>query len=82
VLPFNGKKAYETIIRKVLIDDGGGRTMKADLGLSSQVDTHLEPPAKLVDVGDLSTYVGLEEIDGKGKIIPREKIRFGEPFQL
>jgi hypothetical protein len=64
-LPFNGKKAYELIIRNVLIDDEGGRTMKADLGLSSQVDTHLEPPAKLVDAGDLSTYVGLEEIDGR-----------------
>ena len=81
-LPFNGKKAYETIIRKILVDDGGGRMRKTDLALSSQVDTHLEPPAKLVDAGDLSTFVGLEEIDGKGKVITRDKLRFGEPFEM
>lgn len=80
-LPFNGKRAYDLIIRNVRIDHGGGKTTQADLGISSQVDTHSEPPPKLVDIGDLSTFIGLKEIQAGGKVISHNDLSLGEPFE-
>lgn len=80
VLPFNGSRAYDVVVRNVVIDDGNGRLTDADLGISSQVDTHSEPPARLVDLGDLHTFMGLKEIDGKKTAIPREALKLGAPF--
>lgn len=80
-LPPNGKNAYDVIIRNVSIDYGNGRTGEADLAVSYQVDTHSESTPKLVDLGDLTTYVGLKEIDGRGKIISHSVIVPGEEFR-
>lgn len=80
-LPMNSKKAYDMIVRSVTVEDGEKR-YSADLGLSAQVDTHSEPPPKLVDLGDLSTFRGMEEIDAAGKNVKRSALRFGEPFDV
>jgi len=78
-LPFNGKGAYDIIIRNIGIRHGSGTT-KADLGISYQVDTHSENPPILVDVGDLRTFVGLREIDGGGKVLPGDRVVIGKAF--
>jgi hypothetical protein len=80
-LPFNGKRAYDVIIRKVLIEHANGNRTKTDLGISYQVDTHSELPPKLVDIGDLSTFVGLREFDGNGKILPQSILSIGKAFE-
>ncbi|MBI3195473.1 MAG: peptidase M14 [Ignavibacteriae bacterium] len=84
-LPFNEKKAYDVIIRNVIINHetlqvAGGKETPADIAISYQVDTHSEETPLLVDIGDLHTYVGLKEIDGKGKIISSSGLRLGKPF--
>ena len=78
-LPFNSKRAYEKILRNVGIQTASGERFQADLGLSSQVDTHSEPPLKLVDIGDLSTFTALEEFDGKDLVVTQTDLRIGEP---
>ncbi|MBI5475879.1 MAG: peptidase M14 [Ignavibacteriales bacterium] len=80
-LPFNGKKAYDLIIRNILIESKNGIKTEAELGISSQVDTHSEPPPKLVDVGDLSLFIGLAEIDGRGKCIPLDDLKLNNRFE-
>jgi len=79
-LPFNSKRAYDVIIRNVLIDDGKGKTTEADLGISYQVDTHSELPPRLVDLGDLSTYTALREIDGEKRKLSRNLLVLNQPF--
>lgn len=80
-LPFNGKRAYDVIIRNILINTGNGTTTEANLGISYQVDTHSENPPRLVDLGDLQTFVGVKEVDGKRKIIPRNVLALGSAFE-
>jgi hypothetical protein len=79
-LPFNGKRAYDVIVRNILIDHGSGRTTPADLGISYQVDTHPGPNPRLVDAGDLHTFTGVREIDGMKKRIPAGSVVIGESF--
>jgi len=79
-LPFNGKRAYDLIIRNIVIDHGGGRTSEADLGISYQIDTHSEPPPRLVDIGDLHTFTGMKELDGRKRLLPQNELRLGSPF--
>ncbi len=79
-LPFNSKRAYEKILRNVTVRLNSGGIIRADLGLSSQVDTHSEPPLKLVDIGDLSTFAGLDERDMKGLTVSQNDLRIGEPL--
>jgi hypothetical protein len=81
-LPFNGKRAYDIVIRNIRIDYGGNKTATADLGISYQVDTHSDPTPKLVDLGDLHTFMGLKEIDGKEKLIPSALLILGSAFEL
>ncbi len=76
-LPFNGKRAYDVVIRNVVMVQEGKETI-ADLGISYQVDTHSEETPRLVDLGDLSTFLAVREIDGKRKKIRAEELRFGE----
>ncbi|MBI4548080.1 MAG: peptidase M14 [Ignavibacteriae bacterium] len=80
-LPYNGKRAYDLIIRNILIRHSDGKTTHADLGISYQVDTHTEATPKLVDLGDLQPFVGLREIDGKGKAIPHSQLVLDEKFE-
>ncbi|MDI6765502.1 MAG: M14 family zinc carboxypeptidase [Bacteroidota bacterium] len=80
-LPFNGKRAYDVIVRNILIVNENGKKIKADLGISYQVDTHSELPPKLVDVGDLHTFVGVREIEGMGKVIPQSVLKLNEAFE-
>ena len=80
-LPGNSKKAYNLIIRNVLIEHGGGPSSRADLGISYQVDTHTESTPVLVDIGDLHTYIGLTEINGNGKVLPSRLLTLGKPFE-
>jgi len=80
LLPFNTKKAYDLLIRNVRIDHEHGQPTAADLGISYQVDTHSEMPARLVDLGDLRTFVGVREIDARGKMIPASSVVLGKPL--
>jgi hypothetical protein len=80
-LPLNGKRAYDVIIRNVMIKTSGIKKFSADLAVSYQVDTHSELPPKLVDMGDLRPYVGITEINAEGKTILRDKLRINEPFR-
>jgi hypothetical protein len=81
-LPFNGKKAYDVIVRNVTIDYGEGRTAEMDIGISCQVDTHSEQPPRIVDLGDLSTLTALKIIDGRSSRIPTERLILGEATDL
>ena len=76
-LPFNGKKAYDVILRNVTLTWQDRRPFTADLGISYQVDTHSTAIPKLVDIGDLHTFIGLREIDAAGKEIPAAELRLG-----
>jgi hypothetical protein len=76
-LPFNGKKAYDVILRNVTLTWQDRRPFIADLGISYQVDTHSTAIPKLVDIGDLHTFIGLREIDAAGKEIPAAELRLG-----
>lgn len=80
-LPFNGKRAYDVIVRNVFIEHTSGIKTKTDLGISYQVDTHSELPPKLVDLGDLHTFVGLREIDAKGKVIQQSQLTLNQAFE-
>jgi hypothetical protein len=80
-LPFNGKRAYDVVVRNVIIKHEDGSTAPADLGISYQVDTHSELPSKLVDIGDLTPFVGLREIDGRQKVIPQMELIVNQAFE-
>ena len=79
-LPSNGKKVYDVIIRNVKIDHGNKKITPADLGISYQVDTHSTNTPTLADVGDLQTYIGLRDIDGKGFALPAATVTPGKEF--
>ncbi len=79
-LPFNGKKAYDVIVRNVTIDHGEGRSTTADLGVTYQVDTHSEMPPKLADIGDLSTFAAMVEVDGRGRSLSASALGLGKEF--
>ncbi len=79
-LPSNGKRAYDLIIWDVLIEHENKERSRADLGISYQVDTHTGDVPMLVDLGDLHTFVGVREIQGRGKVIPQSHLNIGQPF--
>jgi hypothetical protein len=79
-LPSNGKRAYDIIIRNVTVLYENGKRSKIDLGISYQVDTHSEVPPKLVDIGDLDTFVGLREVNSIEKSIPAKLLNINQPF--
>ncbi len=81
-LPANSERAYDLIIRNVLIKYKNGQTTPADLGISYQVDTHTTDTPILFEVGDLSPLVGLKEIDGGGKLIDEEDLKIEREFNL
>jgi hypothetical protein len=80
-LPSNGGKAYDVIIRNVRVLQGNGRSTEADLAVSYQVDTHSEPTPRLVDLGDLHTFIGVKEIDGLRKEIQLSELALEKPFE-
>ena len=79
-LPGNSERAYDLIIRDIIIKYKNGQTTPADLGISYQVDTHTADTPVLYEVGDLCPLVGLREIDGGGKTIPEENLRLENRF--
>jgi len=81
-LPFNGKKAYDVILRNAIIQFPEEKMFTADIGISYQVDTHCEFPPKIVDIGDLSTFAALREINASEIVIPREKIVLGKNIDV
>jgi hypothetical protein len=78
---FNGKKAYDLVIRNVLIEYNPQMSSLVDLGISYQVDTHTETTPLLVDVGDLNTFVGMKEIDGREQRLAHSLLTLGKPFE-
>ncbi|MBI3005125.1 MAG: peptidase M14, partial [Ignavibacteriales bacterium] len=79
-LPFNTKNLYDVIIRKGKLKTGAAVsavTVDVGLNLEEEVDSsgnvHLK--AKIVDVGDLSTYAAFEEIDADGGEFDARRIR-------
>lgn len=80
-LPFNGGKAYDVIIRNVHITHSAERSTCADLGISYQVDTHPESTPILIDVGDLHTFIGVKEIDGREERVTHTELILGKPFE-
>lgn len=81
-LPFNTYKAYDLIIRNVKIRYKNGTIIDADLGISYQVNTHTTNSPILMEVGDLSTFVALRDVDGNGKEILEEDIFIEQEFNL
>ncbi len=81
-LPGNSERAYDLIIRNVIIKYKNGHTTPADLGISYQVDTHTTDIPVLYEVGDLSPLVGLREIDGEGKMVDEEDLKIEGEFSL
>ena len=79
-LPFNGKRAYDVIIRNAEVKHEAGTTTPVDIGISYQVDTHTNSIPRLVDLGDLHPFVGLREVDGKGLVIAQSSLVIGEEF--
>lgn len=79
-LPFNGKQAYDLLIRNVRIQHSNGEFTKVDLGISYQVDTHTEETPMLADIGDLHTFVGLSETEGGDATVPEKSLLLGKPF--
>ena len=80
-LPTNGKKVYDVIIRNVTIEHSNGTTTPADIGIWYQVDTHTEETPILIDAGDLQTYIGLKELDGRGKKVASSLLKIGKVFE-
>ncbi len=78
-LPSNSKRAYDVIVRNVTVRSSGA-SYRADLGISRQVDTHSEEPARLVDVGDLGIFSGLEEFDGTDAVVQAADLALNRPF--
>jgi hypothetical protein len=69
-LPFNSKNLYDVIVRGVELRGEGTPAIRADIGINIE-ETSQEPNgkrqiAKVVDLGDLSTFGAFEECDGKG----------------
>lgn len=81
-LPGNSERAYDLIIRNILIQYKNGQTTPADLGISYQVDTHTTDTPMLFEVGDLSPLVALKEIDGEGKLVDVEDLKIESEFNL
>ena len=81
MLPINGKRAYDVIIRNATVLFANLQTLQTDIAVSYQVDTHPEDVPLLVDVGDLSTFVGLREIAGTVRPIAADKLVHGKPFE-
>ena len=79
-LPLNGKQAYDLIIRNVHIGHASGAGTPADIAVSYQVDTNTDSNPMLADLGDLRTFTGLREIDGRGKRVPQELLEIGRTF--
>ena len=79
-LPLNGKKAYDLIIRNILVGHRNGKTTLADLGISYQVDTHSESTPVLVDAGDLHPFIGVKELDGRLAKVSQDILKLGKPF--
>jgi len=78
-LPFNGKRAYDVIVRDVKVGSGAGG-FRTDLGISRQVDTHPEEPPRLVDAGDLRSFAALEEVDGSKSSVAPSELNLDQPF--
>lgn len=81
-LPSNSERAYDLIIRNILIKYKNGHTTPADLGISYQVDTHTTDTPVLFEVGDLSPLVALRELDGGGKLVDEEDLIIEGEFNL
>jgi hypothetical protein len=81
-LPFNGKKAYDIILRNAIIKTANEETFTNDIAISYQVDTHSEYPPKIVDIGDLSTFASLHERDASRLVIPLENIALQQPVDI
>ncbi|MDP2207759.1 MAG: M14 family zinc carboxypeptidase [Bacteroidota bacterium] len=81
-LPGNSERAYDLIIRNILIKYKNGHTTPADLGISYQVDTHTTDTPMLFEAGDLSPLVALREFDGQKKLIEEEDLKIEGEFDL
>ncbi|MDI6802852.1 MAG: M14 family zinc carboxypeptidase [Bacteroidota bacterium] len=81
-LPGNSERAYDLIIRNVLIRYQNGQTTPADLGISYQVDTHTTDTPMLFEVGDLSPLVALREFDGERMLVDEVDLKIESEFNL
>lgn len=80
-LPFNTKNLYDVIIRNAKLKlHGSIPAAKVDVGLNieEQVDSSTKKillMAKVVDIGDLSTFAAFEEIDGGNALLDGDRIQ-------
>ncbi|RCK72074.1 MAG: hypothetical protein IGBAC_0666 [Ignavibacteriae bacterium] len=81
-LPYNTYRAYDLIIRNVKIRYKNGTEIDADLGISYQVNTHTTDIPVLMEIGDLSTFVALKDVEGNGREISEEDIHIEKEFNL
>ncbi|MFI5251476.1 MAG: M14 family zinc carboxypeptidase [Bacteroidota bacterium] len=80
-LPPNGKKVFDVIVRNAIIEQRDQFKTSVDLGISYQQDTHTTETPVLWDIGDLQTFIGLQEVDGRRTIIPLSACEIGKEFQ-
>jgi hypothetical protein len=86
-LPFNTKNLYDLIVHGVELK-ANNRTpsVRVDVAFNieeeRQTDGTVRLIAKLVDVGDLSSYGAFEERDGSGKILSGVEIQLDRTFSL
>jgi hypothetical protein len=83
-LPQNGKKMYDIIIRGVLLQHASW-SHRVDIGLSRPQSYERVSESTMVtieEIGDLSTYGGLEIIDGGGRRISPSFLRVEKVLSL
>jgi hypothetical protein len=83
-LPVNGKKAFDVIVRNVVLEHTGGWSHAVDVGLMFTPPVNATPEAAhlvtVKEIGDLSTFTGLHEIPGEKIRIESDSIRIDQPL--
>lgn len=85
-LPFNSKNLYDIILRGVELQlEHGMPSVRVDIGINLEEVSHEGPDqrliAKIVDVGDLSSYGAFEEREGKGVLLRATNIHLDAPIR-
>ncbi len=82
-LPRNGNAIYDIIIRDVILDHPSGWSHPVDIGLTIPTNTNPTPViVTIADVGDLSTYAALENIQGHKRHIASDAFALEEKIPL
>jgi len=85
-LQVNGKRAYDIIIRDVVLihPEGWSRTVDIGMMINPPENAAAEevPTVTVKEIGDLTTHSGLEEIPGRNMHFPSGSISIEKPLPL